>query len=147
MALGALAIAAVWAVPARAQLSDADAARLSQNADQHVIVILKSQHAPAPAGSGAAAGRLDTIAAEQAPLMNELRQVHAANVKSFRLINAFSATVSKDYVTRLQNHPAVAQVVPDVTIRAPSARRAYFGCRPGPYHVADSKCHPRSLRP
>ena len=117
VALGALAIAAVWAVPARAQLSDADAARLSQNADQHVIVILKSQHAPAPAGSGAAAGRLDTMAAEQAPLMNELRQVHAANVKSFRLINAFSATVSKDYVTRLQNHPAVAQVVPDVTIR------------------------------
>jgi hypothetical protein len=117
LALGALAIAAVWAVPAGAQLSDADAARLSQNADQHVIVILKSQHAPAPAGSGAAAGRLDTMAAEQAPLMNELRQVHAANVKSFRLINAFSATVSKDYVTRLQNHPAVAQVVPDVTIR------------------------------
>jgi hypothetical protein len=49
--------------------------------------------------------------------MNELRQVHAANIKSFRLINAFSATVSKDYVTRLQNHPAVAQVLPDVTIR------------------------------
>jgi hypothetical protein len=116
-ALGALTVAAVWAVPARAQLSDAEATRLSQNADQHVIVIMKSQHAPAPAGSGAAAGRLDTMAAEQAPLMNELRQVHSANVKSFRLINAFSATVSKDYVTRLQNHPAVAQVVPDVTIR------------------------------
>jgi hypothetical protein len=115
--LCALTMATVWAAPARAQLSDAEAAPLSQNADQHVIVIMKSQHAPSAPGSGAAADRLSTIAAEQAPLMNELRQVHAANVKSFRLINAFSATVSKDYVTRLQNHPAVAQVVPDATIR------------------------------
>jgi hypothetical protein len=33
------------------------------------------------------------MAAEQAPLMGELRQLGDGNVKSFRLINAFSATV------------------------------------------------------
>jgi subtilase family protein len=119
----ALALASLWAAPARAQLSDADAARLSQNADQHVIVILKSQHAPVAAGSAAEADRSGTMAAEQAPLLNELRQMRAPNVKSFRLMNAFSATVSKEYVSRLQNHPAVAQVIPDVAIelRRPAA--------------------------
>jgi hypothetical protein len=117
MILCALAMTALWAAPARAQLSDAEAARLSQNADQHVIVIMKSQH------GAAEADRLGTMAAEQAPLLNELRQMRAANIKSFRLMNAFSATVSKDYVTRLQNHPAVAQIVPDVVIqlRRPAA--------------------------
>ena len=73
--LCALAMAAVSALPAQAQLSEALAAQLSQNADQHVIVIMKSQHALAPAGSSAMAARSDVIAAEQAPLMNELRQV------------------------------------------------------------------------
>jgi len=51
--------------------------------------------------------------------MDELRQVHAANIKSYRLVNAFAATVSKDYVTRLKANPAVAEVVPDVVIRRP----------------------------
>jgi hypothetical protein len=120
--LCALAMAAVWAAPAHAQMSEALAAQLSQNADQHVIVIMKSQHAVAPAGSSAMAERSDTIGAEQAPLMDELRQVRAKNVKSFRLVNAFAATVSKDYVTRLQAHPAVAKVIPDVVIRR--AKRA-----------------------
>jgi hypothetical protein len=113
-------MAAVWAAPVHAQLSETLAAQLSQNADQHVIVIMKSQYAPAPVG--AAGERSDAIAAEQAPLMDELRQVHAANIKSYRLVNAFAATVSKDYVTRLKAHPAVAQVLPDATIRRP--RRA-----------------------
>lgn len=122
--LCALAIAAVYAAPAHAQLSEALAAQLSQNADQHVIVILKSQHAVAPAGSSAMAERSDLIGAEQAPLMDELRQVGAKNVKSFRLVNAFAATVSKDYVTRLQTHPAVAQVVPDAVIRRQKVTKA-----------------------
>ena len=112
-----LAVIAVMAAPAHAQLSAAQAAQLSQNADQKVIVIMKSQHPVAPAGSSAMAERADTIAAEQAPLMDELRQVQAKNVKSFQLVNAFAATVSKDYVTRLQTHPAVAQVIPDSVIR------------------------------
>jgi hypothetical protein len=45
--LGALTITLVPAPSARAQMSDEMAAQLSQNADQHVIVIMKSQHAAA----------------------------------------------------------------------------------------------------
>jgi alpha-ketoglutarate-dependent taurine dioxygenase len=71
--LCAFAMTAIWAAPAHAQLSEAQAAQFSQNADQKVIVILKSQHPVAPAGSSAEAERAATIAAEQAPLMDELR--------------------------------------------------------------------------
>jgi len=114
-----LAMPAVCAGPAQAQLSEAQAAHFSQNADQHVIVIMKSQHPAAPAGSRADAERSATIDAEQSSLMDELRQVHATNIKNYHLVSALAATVSKDYVARLRAHPAVAQVVPDVTIRRP----------------------------
>jgi subtilase family protein/peptidase inhibitor I9 len=117
LAVSALAVILAYAAPAPAQLSAAQAAQLSQNADQRVIVIMKSQHPVTSPGSSAKADRADTIAAEQAPLMDELRQVQAKHVKSFKLVNAFAATVSKDYVTRLQTHPAVAQVIPDSVIR------------------------------
>jgi hypothetical protein len=78
---------------------------------------MKNQYAFAAAGGGAAVQRSTAIAADQSSLMDELRQVHAANIKSYQLISAFAATVSKDYVTRLKTHPAVAEVVPDVAIR------------------------------
>ncbi len=112
----ALVIALSWATSARAQLSKAELAQLAQNADQPVIVILKSQHPVAPAGSAAEAAREEVIDAEQAPLMSELSQMHATNVKTYHLVSAFAATVSKDNVARLKVHPAVALVVPDVVI-------------------------------
>ena len=92
------------------------AAQLSKNVNQHVIVIMKSQLAAARVGSHAAVMRSDAIAAEQAPLMTELRQVHATHVKSYRLVNSFAATVSKGEMARLKANSAVAKVIPDVTI-------------------------------
>jgi Subtilase family/Peptidase inhibitor I9 len=111
-----ISMTVIWATAAHAQLSEAQVAQFSQNADQKVIVIMRSQHPVALAGSNAEAERSDAITAEQAPLMDELRQVRASNVKSYRLVNAFAATVSKEYVARLRAHPAVAQVIPDVVI-------------------------------
>ncbi|MFZ3210393.1 MAG: protease inhibitor I9 family protein, partial [Terriglobales bacterium] len=124
LTLAGILASALAANAQQARLTADLAAQLSQNADQHVIVIMKSQHPVARAGSSAMAERSDTIAAEQAPLMEELRQVHATNIKSFRLVNAFAATVSKDYVTRLKANPAVAAVAPDVTIRRPRSAAA-----------------------
>jgi hypothetical protein len=96
------------------------AASLSKNVNQHVIVILKGQLPAATAGTQAAARRSDVIAADQAPLRSELRQVHATGVKSYRLVNSFAATVSKGERARLAANPSVAKVIPDVTIHEPA---------------------------
>lgn len=92
------------------------AAQLSKNVTQHVIVIMKSQPAAARMGTSAAAARARSIAGKQAPLMSELREVHATHVKSYRLVNSFAATVSKGEEARLKANNSVAEVVPDVTI-------------------------------
>ena len=99
------------------------AARLSKNVDRPVIVIMKGQLAPAQVGSRAAALRSDVTAAYQAPLMSELREVHATHVRSYRLVDSFAATVSAGEEARLRADPAVAEVIPDVIIRSaqPSA--------------------------
>ncbi len=77
------------------------AAKLAQNVNHPVIVLMKN------AFSGADAAR------DQAPLMSELGQVNARRIKPFRMVNAFAATVSDGEVERLKANPAVARVVAD----------------------------------
>ena len=105
---------------AQQPMSPGLAAQLSKNVSQHVIVIMKGQLAAAHVGSHAAAMRAAAIASNQAPVMNELRQVHATHVSSYRLVNSFAATVSAGERTRLTANPAVAEVIPDVTIHGAS---------------------------
>src|ERR1700743_1621332 len=95
----AVAITGIAAISASAKsghhakpLSPALKAALSKNANQHVIVILKGQMRQAHVGSRSAAARMAQIRAAQAPVMAQLRSVHATRVKSYQLINAVSAT-------------------------------------------------------
>ena len=56
------------------------------------------------------------MASVQAPLLRELREVHATHVKAYALVDSLAATVSKGEVARLKSDPAVREVIPDVTI-------------------------------
>jgi hypothetical protein len=103
---------------ATAPMTPALAAQLSKNVNQHVIVIMRSQLPAARVGSAAANTRAGMIASYQKPLMSELNEVRATHVKGYRLVNSLAATVSAGEESRLKANPAVAEVIPDVTIRA-----------------------------
>jgi hypothetical protein len=81
------------------------AAQLSKSVNRPVIVLMKNRF------SGEAAAR------DQSPTLSEFAQVHAAHVKSFKMVNAVAATVSDGEVARLKANPAVAAVIPDFVIR------------------------------
>jgi len=98
-------------------LSPALAAQLSQNVNQPVIVIMKSQVAQAPVGTQAATTRASQIASYQQPLISQLNQVHAANIQQYRLVDALAATVSAGEAAQLAANPAVSEVIPDVEIQ------------------------------
>src|ERR1700735_3272800 len=100
------------------------AAQLSQNVNQHVIVIMKSQLAAAPVGSKAQTARSAVISTAQAPVMSELHAVHATHIQSYQLVNALSAVVSQGEMARLKANSAVKEVIPDVTIHGASPEQA-----------------------
>jgi hypothetical protein len=120
--VAAVAANAAPAVSSAAQdvLSPALAAQLSQNVNRPVVVILKSQLAQASVGSQAAVTRASDVASDQAPLMSQLNQVHATNIKSYGLVDAFAATVSSGEESQLAANPSVAEVIPDVNIQGAS---------------------------
>ncbi len=106
------------------KLTASRAAQLSRHVNQRVIVVMKSQIQPALVGSRSAALRVAEIKAEQAPMMRELRQVHATHIRSYQLIDSFAATVSKGERAWLAHNPAVARVIPDAMIQLGSPSSA-----------------------
>ena len=102
-------------------LTAAQAATLSVNATQHVIVFLKNEPVIRASARPQLAARSAAIAASQSGLVRELSQVHAAHVLGYRLVNAVAATVSAGEEARLTANPAVARIIPDAVIEGPSA--------------------------
>ncbi|HUC56904.1 MAG TPA: hypothetical protein VMA95_05845 [Streptosporangiaceae bacterium] len=105
---------------AYAPMTSALAAQLSKNVSQHVIVVMKTQFAAAHEGTRAATTRSAMARAAQAPLIAELHEVHATSIKSYSLVDALAATVSKGEEARLKANAAVKEVIPDVTIKGPN---------------------------
>jgi hypothetical protein len=120
-------------------MSAREIARLSANANDRVIVLLRDQPAMARPGSRNSAARSAAIAAAQAPLLRELRLVHARRITPYRLVDAFAATVSAAEAARLRGNPSVAEVTPDVLISNESAGPESFTARRPARPAAPSK--------
>jgi hypothetical protein len=109
---------ALAAAPAAVQppLTAARAAALSTNVTDKVIVVLKNQFAGLADTPSNTTTRAADVSSTQSAVMTQLSQTHAANVKSFSLVNAVSATVSPGEAAYLAGNPAVSEVVPDLPI-------------------------------
>src|SRR5439155_4826897 len=93
---------------------------LSPNADQRVIVLLRNQHM-ALTGRSAEAQRAHAFAADRAPIVAQLRQLHASRVVAYRTLNAVATTVSAADAATLRTDPAVLAVDPDAVVKGPSS--------------------------
>ncbi|HEX3873141.1 MAG TPA: S8 family serine peptidase [Solirubrobacteraceae bacterium] len=99
---------------ALAGASDASAAPAPQTT--RVIVVLANQNTGLAVGSAA---RAAAVAAEQAPIVAQLRASGATGISSTSLVNALTATVSPGEATALAANSAVAAVDPDATVAGP----------------------------
>ncbi len=94
---------------------------LSPNADQRVIVLLRNQHTALTGRSAEAAQRAHAFAADRAPIVAQLRQLHASRVVAYRTLNAVATTVSAAEAANLRSDPAVLAVDPDAVVKGPSS--------------------------
>src|SRR5690242_8761142 len=117
-------------------LTAAQVERLAARATHRSIIIFKNQLTSLPAKGATANARIQAANAAQAAVLAELRQVHAAHVRSYHIINAISATISSAEAARLQHNSAVRAVVPD-TMR----RLAPLGSGAGPAFPARVQHH------
>jgi peptidase inhibitor I9 len=116
VAVGSLAGGTAAAATTQAPLSAAQAQALSTNVSDRVIVVFKNQLSATPENAANQSARQSAVAAVQNPVVNELNETKAQNLKTFQIINALSATVSPGEAQRLAANPAVAEVVKDEPI-------------------------------
>jgi hypothetical protein len=110
------ATAPAVARPAFAKLSPAEVRARSVGRSERVVVVLSDGLTALPADRAHVRSRLATAASIQAPLLAQLRQVHATGVTPLSLIDAVAARIPSAEVTALRSQPGVAKVVPDGNI-------------------------------
>jgi hypothetical protein len=116
VALSATAQAATQAPrahSARAELTAGQARALSRNVTDKVIIVFKNQFAGLPDTPANVARRSSMVSSVQSQVRSSLTATHARNVKSFSLVNAISATVSRGEAKLLAANSAVKEVIAD----------------------------------
>jgi hypothetical protein len=103
---------ALATVLAASGLTAAQANAAASGPKQAVIVVLRNQHPELPVKSAGTARR-QTTARDQAPLVSNAKSAGATGVKTFSIINGFSASMTAAEADNLRADPSVAEVVPD----------------------------------
>lgn len=89
--------------------------------DRDVIVVMKDQHAEAPAAPATFGVRRQRVRADQAPVQRQVQGAGGVLGHSYTTLNGFAASVPAGDLAALRADPAVAAVVPDLPLRRPSA--------------------------
>jgi hypothetical protein len=98
-------------------LGTAQAQTGASNGDRNVIVILRDQVSSVSGQRGSREARAASIALAQAPVLDQMAQMGARNLRSFRMFNLVAATVTQTQAEQLAAHPQVQAVVSDAVIR------------------------------
>jgi subtilisin family serine protease len=94
-------------------LTQADIDRLSKDATERSIVIMRDQHLDV---AGVPATRAARVNADQQPVWSELTRLRSRGMRRLQLVNAVAATISPAEKQRLQSSPAIRAVVPDLPV-------------------------------
>jgi Subtilase family/Peptidase inhibitor I9 len=105
-------------------------------APARVIVLLRNQHANLPPTAKRLGQRLALLQRDQSPLKSSVAHSGGRVTRTYKTVNAFAATVSKNERQALASNSAVAEVLPDT-----------FVPRPNPGSNAASSRGPRSAAP
>jgi Subtilase family/Peptidase inhibitor I9 len=87
---------------------------------QHVIVLLKNQHAELPATAATVGRRAQATDRDQAPLVAKAKSRGGKDFRQLHVANAFATTVPASEAAALAADPSVAAVVPDKVVQAPA---------------------------
>jgi hypothetical protein len=98
-------------------LTPAQVTQLAAHATDRSIIIFKNQLSGLPVRGADAKLRVNAANASQAPVMDQLRQLHTKGVEGYHIINAISATISSAEIKHLRANPAIQTVVPDSAVR------------------------------
>ena len=88
---------------------------------RNVIVLLKNQHAEAPASPSTLGVRRQRVQADQAPVKRQVQSAGGTLGPSYTTLNGFAASVPPGDLAALRADPAVAAVVPDLPLTRPKA--------------------------
>ena len=139
VAMSATAMAATQAPradSAKTALTAAQARALSRNVTDKVIVVFKNQVASLPDTPANSARRSSAVRSVQSQVRSSLTATHARNVKSFSLVNAISATVSRGEAKVLAATAGVKEVIPDLPIPLATGPTATAGKAASPHQVS-----------
>ena len=129
-----------------AGVDTAASAPVPAGAKQHVLVLLRNQHPEVPASPGNAGRRRTLTATDQSRLVGQVTAAGGTSVRQLHVLNAFAAAITPAEQQRLQADPAVASIVPDRLIKAPTPSREIPSVsRRGP--VSKTTCTPDPAKP
>ncbi len=131
---GLAATAALMVAVPAGQAAPAPNLRVVARAAVHggpVIVVLRNQYTGLKPRAAARA-RTSAVAVNQQPIVDSVRRSGGTAVQRLVDVNAVAAHVSGAEVSKLSNNPAVAQIVPDVTLHLLSQQSGATPVTPGP---------------